>query len=101
MEKSAISILHSMRKKHCHNVKNIKLVATILIFMLAIDISVIILAKIQTMNLIAWGGLAGLILALGMAMKELLKEEEWIKKIDYFYLGLAKEEKYGNKTKNT
>jgi len=58
--------------------------------MLAIDLAVIIFVRMETMNLIAWGGLAGLILALGIAMKEMLNAKDWVYTIDTFYLELTK-----------
>lgn len=99
MNQSAVRILHLMRKKHERNAKTIRLFATILVFMLAIDLAVIVFVKMETMNLIAWGGLAGLILALGVAMKEMLNAKDWVHTIDHFYLSLTKRLEDGNKTK--
>lgn len=83
---SAISILHSMRKKHEYNMKVTRLIAGIITLLMAFDMIIIILFKIEQMGLIAWGGLAGLILGLGFCMKHLLLEQEAINKIDSFYL---------------
>lgn len=89
-EQSAVSILHSMRKLHEKKLKFIKLTSFVLNSLLLIDFLFIIIFRIQSMNLLAWGGIALLVLALGFTYKELLSEMEWIQTIDDFYLGTTK-----------
>jgi len=79
-----------MRKLHEKKLKFIKLTSFVLNSLLLIDFLFIIIFRIQSMNLLAWGGIALLVLALGFTYKELLSEMEWIQTIDDFYLGTTK-----------